>query len=50
MIITDRAVFEFREGQLTLTELMPGETLEDVRASTAAAFQVALRDVAELQP
>ncbi len=38
MVITDRAVFEFRAGRLTLTGLMPGSTLEDVRASTGAAF------------
>ena len=38
MVITDRAVFEFRGGQLTLTELMPGATLEEVRATTGAAF------------
>ena len=42
MIITDRAVFEFRGGQLTLTGLMPGSTLEDVRASTSASFVEAL--------
>jgi 3-oxoacid CoA-transferase len=42
MIITDLAVFEFMDGQLTLTELMPGATLEQVRASTGAAFQEAL--------
>ena len=39
MIITDRAVFEFLEGQLTLTELMPGSPLEGVRATTGAAFK-----------
>ena len=39
MIITDRAVFEFLEGQLTLTELMPGAPLEGVRATTGAAFK-----------
>lgn len=42
MIITDKAVFEFRAGQLTLTELMPGVSLEEVRANTGAAFQEAL--------
>ncbi len=44
MIITDKAVFEFRNGQLTLTELMPGATLEDVRAHTGAFFVEALTD------
>lgn len=38
MVITDLAVFEFVGGQLTLTELMPGATLEQVRAGTTAAF------------
>ena len=42
MIITDLAVFEFIEGQLTLTELMPGATLEQVQASTSAEFIEAL--------
>lgn len=38
MIITDKAVFEFIAGKLTLTEVMPGATLEEVRASTSASF------------
>ena len=38
MIITDLAVFTFEDGQLTLRELMPGVTLEEVRAKTAARF------------
>lgn len=38
MIITDMAVFTFEEGGLTLTELMPGATLEDVRNKTEAKF------------
>ena len=42
MIITDWAVFEFVDGQLTLTELLPGATLEQVRAGTSAAFVEAL--------
>ena len=37
-IITELAVFTFVNGQLTLTELMPGATLEEVRAKTAANF------------
>lgn len=45
MIITDRAVFEFLGGQLTLTELMPGATLEEVRASTPARFRERLPEV-----
>lgn len=38
MVITDKAVFEFINGQLTLTEIMPGSTLEEVRALTTANF------------
>lgn len=38
MVITDKAVFEFIDGKLTLTEIMPGATLEDVRATTSAKF------------
>ena len=42
MIITDLAVFKFIDGQLTLIELMPGATLDEVRAKTAAKFVEAL--------
>lgn len=42
MVITDKAVFEFRQGVLTLTELMPGATLEEVRATTGGKFAEAL--------
>ncbi len=42
IVITDLAVFEFIDGQLTLTELMPGVTLEQVRSLTSAAFIEAL--------
>ena len=38
VIITDLAVFEFVNGELVLTELMPGANLEDVRAKTTARF------------
>ncbi len=38
MVITDLAVFEFLDGQLSLTELMPGATLEEVREKTEATF------------
>src|SRR5262249_33191978 len=41
-IITDLAVFKFLEGKLTLVELMPGATLEQVQARTSAAFVAAL--------
>lgn len=39
MIITELAVFTYPEGQLTLTELLPGASLEQVRASTDAEFK-----------
>lgn len=38
MVITELAVFKFIDGQLTLTELMPGATLEAVRTKTTAHF------------
>jgi 3-oxoacid CoA-transferase len=38
MVITELAVFEFPDGRLTLTGLMPGASLDEVRASTAAPF------------
>ncbi len=43
LVITDLAVFEFtkRGGTLMLKELAPGVTLEEIRAKTAAKFEVA---------
>jgi 3-oxoacid CoA-transferase len=38
MIITDLAVFTFGDGELKLTELMPGASLDEVRAKTTAKF------------
>lgn len=38
VVITDLAVFRFFHGQLTLTEVMPGATLDEVRAKTTATF------------
>ncbi|MCA9930995.1 MAG: 3-oxoacid CoA-transferase subunit B [Anaerolineales bacterium] len=38
MVITDLAVFQMENGRLTLIEIMPGVTLEQVRAQTDAAF------------
>lgn len=38
MIITNLAVFKFIEGQLTLIELMPDVSLDEVRAKTSASF------------
>lgn len=40
MLITELAVFIWRNGQLTLIELMPGATLAEVKAKTAATFTV----------
>ena len=39
MIITDLAVFVFKGDELILKELMPGASLEMVRAHTSAAFR-----------
>lgn len=41
-VITELAVFRYLGGRLTLTELMPGATLDQVRAATGAAFDVGL--------
>lgn len=38
MVITDLAVFAFSEGQLRLLEIMPGASLDEVRAKTTARF------------
>jgi 3-oxoacid CoA-transferase len=40
-IITDLGVFKFIEGQLTLVELMPGVTLDQIRSATGADFVMA---------
>ncbi|GMK54261.1 hypothetical protein CspeluHIS016_0108470 [Cutaneotrichosporon spelunceum] len=42
MIITELAVFDIdrKAGRMTLLELMPGATLEEVQAKTAAPFDV----------
>ncbi|KAA9325657.1 3-oxoacid CoA-transferase [Adhaeribacter soli] len=39
MVITDLAVFRYIENKLTLIELMPGATLEEVREKTEAKFE-----------
>jgi 3-oxoacid CoA-transferase len=49
MVITVLAVFTFRDGRLTLIELMPGATLEEVRAKTAAKFIEQLEPLKILQ-
>ncbi|MEC5166628.1 3-oxoacid CoA-transferase [Flavobacterium sp. PL11] len=38
LIITDLAVFSFIEGKLTLIEIMPGSSLEEIRSKTTAHF------------
>lgn len=38
MLITELAVFAFRDGKMYLTELMPGVTLEEVQEKTEAEF------------
>lgn len=43
MIITELAVFEFKDGRMYLTELMPGATLEEVKEKTEASFEVCLK-------
>ena len=40
MVITDLALFEFIEGQLTLTGLMGEATIEEVKKKTAAGFAI----------
>ena len=42
VIITDLAVFRYIAGRLTLTEIMAGATLEQIRAQTTAHFDEAL--------
>jgi 3-oxoacid CoA-transferase len=43
LLVTDLAVFDFDGGEVSLTELMPGATLEEVRARTEAPFRERLR-------
>ena len=38
MVITDLAVFRFVEGKLTLVDVMPGASLDDVRTKTGMDF------------
>ena len=42
VIITELAVFRFCGGRLTLTELMEGVTLDEVRSKTEATFGIAM--------
>ena len=41
-IITELAVFEWRDGKLTLVELQEGVTVDDVKKATEADFAVAV--------
>jgi 3-oxoacid CoA-transferase len=43
LIITELAVFNYNKGKLTLIEVMPGATLEEVREKTSAEFEVQLK-------
>lgn len=45
MIITELAVFKFIGGQMILTELMPGVTLDEVANKTEARYVVQLEEV-----
>ncbi len=38
LVITDKAVFSYEKGKLTLIEIMSGSSLEEVRATTMASF------------
>lgn len=42
VLVTEQAVFRFPDSVLTLTELLDGATVDDVRLVTAAPFAVAL--------
>jgi acyl CoA:acetate/3-ketoacid CoA transferase beta subunit len=41
LLITELAVFEFRDGVAWLIELAPGVTVEEVVAKTEATFKIA---------
>jgi acyl CoA:acetate/3-ketoacid CoA transferase beta subunit len=40
LIVTDLAVFDVARPGLTLVDLAPGVSVEDVRSATAAPFKV----------
>lgn len=44
VVVTELAVFRFREGTLVLTELLDDATVDEVRAATGAPFDVDLED------
>lgn len=39
VVVTELAKFRFVDGQLTLVEVMPGATLDEIRAKTTAHFE-----------
>lgn len=48
MVITNLAVFKFIDGKLTLTEMAPGVTEQELREKTEAHFAVALEHSASV--
>ena len=44
-IVTDRAVFDVRDGELVLRRLASGENVEEIRALTGAEFTVDLEEI-----
>jgi glutaconate CoA-transferase subunit B len=49
VVVTDHGILEPREGELTLTHVHPGVTVDDARAATGWELRVA-DDVAETAP
>ena len=43
MIITEKAVFEIKNRRLYLTEINPASSLEDIKQTTEADFEIALK-------
>ena len=43
VLITELAVFEFDDGVMTLTALMPGSSIEDVKRNTTAEYRISDR-------
>ncbi len=42
ILITDLAIFRFRDGRMILTEVMPGRHLEEIRHATSTEYDVEL--------
>ena len=40
LVVTELALFRFRDGRMFLTEIAPEVTLDDIRALTEARFEV----------